>query len=67
MTRKKLQALKRQATKHLLLGIALFIVATLPVILIPNTDHTGSVFCWLIAGMVVYDSIKRLYILNTRG
>lgn len=67
MTHKKLQALKRQATKHLLLGIAMFIIATIPVVFHWSADHTGSVFCYLLGGIVVLDSIKKLYVLNTRG
>ena len=67
MTYKKLQALKRQATKQLFLGIAMFAVASIPVILHIGTDHTGSVFCWGIASIVVYDSTRKLIKLNKRG
>ena len=67
MTHKKLQALKRQATKHLLLGIAMFILGIIPVVFHWGTDYTGSVFCWIISGVVIYDSIKKLVKLNKIG
>lgn len=67
MTYKQLQALKRQATKQLFLGIAMFIVATIPVVLFKGADHTGSVFCWLLAIIAVYDGINRLIKLNKKG
>lgn len=67
MTRRRLNALKRQATKQLLLGCALLAVAIIPVVLMPSADCTGSVFCYLLGGIVVFDSISRLIKLNTRG
>ena len=67
MTRRRLNALKRQTTKHLLLGIAMFIIATIPVVFHWGADCTGSVFCYLLGGIVVFDSISRLIKLNTRG
>ena len=67
MTRRRLNALKRQAAKHLLLGIVMFILATIPVVFHWSTDCTGSVFCWIIAGIVIYDSTHKLIKLNKRG
>ena len=67
MTKSKLNALKRRASKHLLLGILMFTTATIPVALHWGTDHTGSVFCWGLSAMVIYDSVKTLIKLNTRG
>lgn len=67
MTRRRLNALKRQATKYMLLGFAMLAVATIPVVFHWGTDHTGSVFCYLLGGIVVFDSISRLIKLNTRG
>lgn len=67
MTYKQLQALKRQATKQLLLGVTMFIVATIPVILFKGADHTGSVFCWLLASIAVYDGARKLIKLNKKG
>lgn len=64
MTKKKLNSLKRQATKHLGLGILMFAVATIPVALKLGTNHTGSVFCWGLSTIIVYDSVKALIKLN---
>ena len=66
ITKKHLQALKLKATKQLFYGIAMAIVATIPVILHIGTDVTGSVFCWIMSAIVIFDSIKRLYVLNTK-
>lgn len=67
MTRRQLNALKRRAAKHLLLGILMFTIATIPVVFHWGTDYTGSVFCWIISGVVIYDSIKKLVKLNKIG
>lgn len=67
MTKSKLNALKRQASKHLVLGILMFALATIPVALHIGTNHTGSLFCWILGGIVIYDSVKTLIKLNTRG
>lgn len=65
MTKKQLNTLKRQAAKQLLLGILMFTAATIPVALQwGNGDHTGSVFCWWLGGVIIYDSVKALIKLN---
>lgn len=67
MTKKQLNTLKRQASKHLVLGIFIFTIATIPVALHIGTNHTGSLFCWILGGIVIYDSVKTLIKLNARG
>ena len=67
MTKKQLNQLKREAAKGLLWGIIAFIIATIPVILFPGDDHTGSLMIWIISGMVIYDCIRRLWILNCKN
>lgn len=65
MTKKHLNALKRQASKHLVLGILMFTLGTIPVLFQWGSgDHTGSLFLWILGGIVIYDSVKALIKLN---
>lgn len=66
MTKRKLNSMKRQATKHLLIGIGMFTLATIPVVFHWSEDITGSVFCWWLSGVVIYDSIKKLVRYNAQ-
>ena len=68
MTHKKLNSMKRTATKQLILGALMALIGTIPVALhLGNGDHTGSLFLWILAGMAICDSIKKLIKLNRIG
>ena len=67
MKNRKLQQMKFKATKQLILGIIMTLATILAVAIFNITDYTGIVFCGLIAGIVIYDSIAKLVKYNRIG
>ena len=67
MTKKALNSMKRTATKQLILGALMALIGTIPVALHWGTNHTGSLFLWILASMAICDSIKKLIKYNRIG
>ena len=67
ISRKKLQGMKFKATKQLILGILMALVATVPVVILKSANHTGSLFIWIMSAIAIYDSIRRLVKYNRIG
>lgn len=67
ISRKQLQGMKFKATKQLILGILMALVATVPVVILKGANHTGSLFIWIMSAIAIYDSIRRLVKYNRIG